>query len=67
MKVYIDKFDGKEWAKFKDAEDWDATVKEVVDLNSQLGKDDYRAVCENGFLTHIYCSGFYTVPTNRGW
>lgn len=58
-------------------EDWYSAIKEVAKLNGDKvstweGEDistwkgkKYRAVCVNGFLTHIYCSGFYTVPTIR--
>lgn len=59
----------KEWADFKTVtgdDAWNNAVKEVASLNSE-NEGQYRAVAVNGFLTHIYCSGFYTVPTIRGW
>lgn len=69
MKIYIDKLENGDWVKYNDckAKDWESAVQEVVKLNEKLGKKEYRAVCVNGFLTHIYCSGFYTVPTCRSY
>jgi hypothetical protein len=62
----------EEWVDFKDIhgdddKDWNDAVKEVYQLNTNENDSKYRAVFVNGFLTHIYCSGFYIVPTIRGW
>lgn len=53
-------FPGKEPQK-----EFDAAVKEVLDLNKAAGKSKYRAIIDEGGLTTIYCSGFYVVPTVR--
>ena len=72
MDVKIEQLTEGEWVDFKtvtdatDKDAWDNAVKEVCGLNSEK-EGKYRAVAVNGFLTHIYCSGFYTVPTIRGW
>jgi hypothetical protein len=68
MKVEIQKLtEQEEWIDFKTIEGdnvWDIAVKEVFELNS-LKEGKYRALFVEGFLTHIYCSGFYMVPTIR--
>jgi hypothetical protein len=75
MKIEIQELtEQKEWIDFKSIEGeedridriWNDAVKETAILNSKK-EGKYRAVCVNGFITHIYCDGFYHVPTIRYW
>lgn len=69
--INIQKLIEEEWIDFKifngnGEEIWKEAIREVSELNNG-DKKEYRAVFVNGPLTHIYCSGFYTVPTVRHW
>lgn len=68
--------DQEEWVCFKpigllsgdehvDYANWRLVIEEVSKLN--LSGIKYRAIVDCPPLTHIYCSGFYTVPTLRFW
>lgn len=65
--VRIEMLNDEEWLFFKDAgsseDSWAQAVKEVCELNASGMK--YRAIVDCNGLTHIYASGFYTVPTVR--
>jgi hypothetical protein len=70
IEVFNDKGEWVHWKTFpgRDAQnEFDEAVKEVCDLNKTAGKGKYRAIVDDGGLTTIYCSGFYTVPTYRQW
>ena len=66
IKVKIEQFVNEQWIDFKilsgEKQIWYEAVKEVYSFNIN-GSGKYRAVYVNGPITHIYCSGFYMVPT----
>lgn len=52
-----------EWVDFKTNDSWDNAVNEVCILNSKEISNKYRAIITIDYITYIYCSCFYVLPS----
>ncbi len=64
MKIKIQQLsEQNEWVDFKTNNSWDNTVNEVCILNSKEISNKYRAITTVNYITYIYCSCLYILPS----